>query len=249
MPMLRHAPALLLLTAAGACLPSRPAAPVSCVPPGQPLAVAVGELELRPGGADTLELQAVGPGYLEPLPQGCAVRWAVEPGAPAAIDGAGVLRVAPDATDGRTFRVVASLGTERVEQAVRVVDRLASPLVGTWRQVAFRGCLAGDAEQAHPDPIRELRFRGDGTFGVTWQPFESYVDYWGTYRLEDRDRLVLEVQGGNRVPPTHDRDLDGRALILGDTLRLEDLWLGRSRGDMPNGCGLTFLRSGGPAGD
>jgi hypothetical protein len=29
-------------------------------------------------------------------------------------------------------------------------------------------------------PIQELVFAADSTFAVTWFPFESYVDYWGT---------------------------------------------------------------------
>ena len=55
--------------------------------------------------------------------------------------------------------------------------------------------------------IGELEFRADGTFSVTWVPFETYRDYWGRYTLDLRTgRLNLQVETGNYVPPDVDGD-------------------------------------------
>ncbi len=48
--------------------------------------------------------------------------------------------------------------------------------------------------------IRELHFHTKG-FSVTYSPFESYKDYWGTYTLnEKKDKIRFTVDGGNRRP-------------------------------------------------
>jgi hypothetical protein len=91
--------------------------------------------------------------------------------------------------------------------------------------------------------IKELRFKADGEFSVTWEPFEVYKDYWGTYAHEiGQGTLDLVVTGGNYVP----NDVDGSGSLLLDEegrLVLRDLWLGsRFEGTAPANCGHRFTR-------
>src|SRR5262249_47999177 len=66
--------------------------------------------------------------------------------------------------------------------------------VGTWHQ--FEADCPGAA------PVRELIFKADGHYSVTWTPFETYQDYWGDWRYDVRTHvLTLTVAYGNYVPP------------------------------------------------
>ena len=77
---------------------------------------------------------------------------------------------------------------ETDKDSVAVVDHARHPLLGKWRQTA----------QA---PIGELKYTGAGAFSLTRTPFESYVDYAGTYRFSANEHtLVLTILSGNRKP-------------------------------------------------
>lgn len=78
-------------------------------------------------------------------------------------------------------------------------------------------------------PIREMVFREDGSFLLTWTPFESYWDYGGRWTHDPRTgRLDIEVTGRqNYLPP--DADLSGRVRIDGDTLTVDDMFFGSPR--------------------
>lgn len=245
-PFVRAVPSALLLALAACAHVGAGVRPSACVPPDAPLFVSLGELEVAPGSADTLRVFASShPGAYEPLPTSCRPVWSLGAGSPASLDAAsGVLRVAPDAPDGASIPVLARVGGQAVRAVVRVVDRAASPLAGTWTQVGETAC-GGGAESAPADPIRELRFRRDGTFTVTWLPFEAYNDYWGTYTFDRASgRLSLRVEHGNFVPP--ELDLDGRAEVRdARVLRLPELWLGSRTPDARRACGLRFERRGG----
>jgi hypothetical protein len=221
------------------------AAPPPCILPDAALLVSPGEYELRPGAVDTVRLLAsTHPGAFERLPDGCRAAWSLPDGGPASVDAAsGVLRVEAGAADGAAFPLLARVAGREVRTVVRVVDPERSPLVGTWAQVGRTPCGAGAAESAPAEPIRELRFHRDGRFSVTWLPFESYTDYWGTYAHDAASgRLRLEVERGNYVPA--ELDLDGRAEVQSGVLRLREMSLGeRTPGGEP-ACGLRFARGG-----
>jgi hypothetical protein len=76
---------------------------------------------------------------------------------------------------------------------------------------------------------------------VTWVPFESYKDYWGTYTFDlAQGTLELTITGGNTIP----EDVDGEGRFARDAtgaLILTDLWLGTPslERDPPN-CGHRF---------
>jgi hypothetical protein len=119
---------------------------------------------------------------------------------------------------------------------------------GTAPDPSDLGCAASAAcpstEVAADSPIMELLFDADGSFSVTWMPFEVYVDYWGTYTYDrSTGTVLLHVEGGNYVPP----DVQvgpGKFSVAGGSLHLEGIWLGSSRDVAPvtGRCGQTFQR-------
>ena len=117
----------------------------------------------------------------------------------------------------------------------------ARPLVGRWREQSHEGCSAAVE-------IRELTFDVDGRFALTWRPFESYIDYVGTWREGPGDALALTVERGNDVPPL--LDLDGTATVGSDgALTLTGFQLGSPRWTaqlldpmQPQNCTYVFVR-------
>ena len=50
------------------------------------------------------------------------------------------------------------------------------------------------------DSIEELHLHSKG-ISITYNPFETYKDYWGAYDLrEQKTKIHLTVAGGNRLP-------------------------------------------------
>jgi hypothetical protein len=88
--------------------------------------------------------------------------------------------------------------------------------------------------------VGELEFSGENRFSVTFNPFESYRDYWGTYSFDPATkRLTMTVEGGNFVPPG--LDLEGTADLGPDGLVLTDMFLGTRGGFLaPSRCTYRF---------
>lgn len=96
----------------------------------------------------------------------------------------------------------------------------SAALVGMWRQE--------DAECGMALSIRELEFHSDGSFSVTWRPFETYHDYWGRWRLDEAGRtLHLTIERANYTPT--DFAGDGRITLSDVVLDLGDISLGSPR--------------------
>jgi hypothetical protein len=191
------------------------------------------------GGQRQITLAVPQPGWLEPI-EACTV-WSVSGDPGATIDDTGLLTIAETVEPGTIVTVQANVedGRRILETMVTVYVPIDSPIVGYWREVEQISCASGDPVEAVP-AIEELIFRDTGDFSVTWLPFETYVDYWGTWTHDPRTgALDLAVTGGNYVP----EDLDGTGIASVNDARLflEEMWLGRSNdGPHPVMCGQIF---------
>ncbi|MFV8749638.1 hypothetical protein ACNOYE_03690 [Nannocystaceae bacterium ST9] len=203
-----------------------------------------GGLELSVGSSRQFEVGIVQCCvFWEAIPT-CSV-YSVEPAdAGASIDPVtGLLTLADDVVDGSVFSVTANVedGLAIVEDSVFAYRPEQHPLKGYWHEVARIPC-GGGPEFAPSDPINELYFTAAGEVGVTWTPFEVYVDYTADYVAAlDAGTLSITDPGGNYVPG----DIDGEGLfsLVGGELVLEDMWLGSSQGSVePPGCGHRFAQ-------
>ena len=183
-------------------------------------------IEMPPGGVYTFTLGVVECCYVfEPVQ---AFAWSVEPSQGASIDpDSGFFTVDEETPSGSVFTVSADVenGRRAVSMDMHISTPESNPLARLWREEAQLAC--DDGEEVVPQVlIQELRFRADGTFGVTWHPFEVYVDYSGayTYNLEN-GTLDLVISSGNYIPD----DVDGSGSFSVDEqgrLVLRDMWLG-----------------------
>jgi hypothetical protein len=127
----------------------------------------------------------------------------------------------------------------------------SNPLVGGWRQAQEKPC---NGSWINDDRIQGLVFKPDGRFSLTFEPFCTYEDAWGTYAYDAQTgRLSLTLTGGNNSSIRDDFDGDGTAIVdLGerisndvirvDRLTLEGLGLGL--GKHGKTCSLSFGRVG-----
>lgn len=169
-------------------------------------------------------------GYRD-LPAECLSDWSIE-GPATLADDRRSLTIHPDAPPGAEIVLRYKVRDEPVVAVLRVVARDAVVLTGVWSQQAVEGCDG-------LEPVRELSF-GPERFSVTFTPFESYKDYWGTYRFDPASgALRLTVEGGNSVPPG--LDLEGSARLVDGRLVLDGMFLGDRNGRAPEGgCRYRF---------
>jgi hypothetical protein len=130
------------------------------------------------------------------------------------------LTISPQAAPGAV--VTARFHDEVGRHEIRVVGRDEVVLTGTWRQDRVK-C---DPGRTPGEPVRELRIDDKGTFGVTYQPFESYTDFWGDLTFEPSTGVVVMTRtGGNFTPQILDGEgvarLDGERRLV-----LEGVYLG-----------------------
>ena len=186
--------------------------------------------------------------FLEPVK--ARVSWSVEPKVGGHIDPqSGLFMVDKSTPNGSVFTVSANVenGRKILTTKVHIFTPEANPLVGRWREKAQTRC---DVEEVTvPDlHIEELEFRADGTFSVTWVPFEIYKDYWGAYSYDLKQGTIkFVVEGGNYVPS----DIDGNGtfeISQSGQLTLKNIWLGSKNSehkkseDRPAVCKIIFSR-------
>jgi len=222
------------------------------------------EARLVVGNGDTIALR---PGTSAKLAVSCriccwvdssveaAVAWSLQPATSAAsLDPrTGALTIAPSAPVGTKLTVAADLTgggkKRRAEGHVLVIDPLPQPWAGLWTETSRLAC-ASPGKAGGPDPtpadkaplIRDFMLGEDGTFTVTWFPFERYKDYWGTYIVDRKTGAVtFTVTGGNQVPGK-EADLNGTLQVEPTGgLVLSDLYLGAPSGSTPpRACGHRF---------
>jgi hypothetical protein len=181
--------------------------------------------------------------FLKPVK--ARVSWSVEPKVGAHIDSqSGLFTVDKATPNGSVFTVSANVenGRKILTTKVHIFTPEANPLVGRCREKAQTRC---DVEEVTvPDlHIEELEFRADGTFSVTWVPFEIYKDYWGAYSYDLKQGTIkFVVEHGNYVPS----DIDGNGtfeISQSGQLTLKDIWLGSKKSeDKPAVCKIIFSR-------
>ena len=138
-------------------------------------------------------------------------------------------------------------GRQAADEATTPPQQIAVPdaheqvtLVGTWTEVAQISCQSS-SERAVPTPIEELVFFEDQRISVTWFPFEEYVDYMGTYTLDDMGGLEIFPDEVNYLPVQLDSvghyQIDDAGRLI-----LTSLWLGVPPLDSahPINCGHIF---------
>jgi len=173
------------------------------------------------------------PGAYEPLPSAClrdlelsvpeAGRFEKEP------NGDYKLTILETAPLGKPIILSATYRGETLNGWFAVYDPEASPLVGTWRQ------NSGNCQ--NETIIRELIFSANGTFSVTWMPFEVYKDYWGVYTYDRQSKyLTLNVKSGNDIPTDV---ASGTINIENDALTLGTASFGTRRGQ-DEACRASF---------
>lgn len=214
------------------------------------LLLGVTDMELQPGASHQFKLFVFLPSA-PPMPEdvpACAT-WNVEPkGKGATIDAQGLLKIDPATKPGSKFVVSANVehGRAQRQNTVIIWTEKTQPLVGMWRQQSILDC---ETEQ-EAEPIRELEFRANGFFSVTWMPFEVYRDYWGSYIADSKSRILsMKIEQGNRIP----KDFQGAGKFkVKDkrTVELSGVYLGLPRGDAsgqgnsasPKSCRYVFSR-------
>lgn len=202
------------------------------------------EFDLQPGQTFTFTLGAAeGCRSFEPV-KACVV-WTVEPAKWARIDAhTGTLTVDKATAHDNTFtvRAIVENGRRVVSTNVRVYTREANPLAGRWAQEMPAAGAGGETPRFY-EQINELHFKADGTFSVTWVPFECYKDYWGTYTSDkETGRLKLTIDRGNHMPA--DVNGDGTFTLDGSgRLALKGICLGSPSEEAKGaGCDLVFKR-------
>ncbi len=173
------------------------------------------------------------------------VEWSIEPPEAGTIDGNGLLQLSQDVQPGQQVVVRAAFPEPDaldLSVTVTVYTTSSQPLVGSWLERSAVSCE--DPQTPVAGVFEDLLFRADGTFALTWNPFEVYVDYWGTYQFDAATaRLTMTITGGNYVPLS--TDLEGTVESLPDgSLRLSDMYFGPSPGEasaVPT-CGYVIER-------
>lgn len=236
--MMHGCAALLTCLALAACASSRvpeppPPPDPACFPPDGRFTFLATDTTIYRQGAVVRITPTVdkSPAGTAELPAGCTSGWSVAGPATLAADRRSIA-IAPEAPIGSTVTVSFRHGGTPVEARFKVVSKDAVVLTGTWSQRGREGCPPSE-------PVGELEFRPDNRFAVTFYPFETYRDYWGTYVWDpDTGRLRLTVEGGNFVPSN--LDLEGAAELKDGRLRLTDMFLGSRDGAPRSGCTYLF---------
>lgn len=97
-----------------------------------------------------------------------------------------------------------------VTRTIRIVGKDEPVLTGLWGQQSVT-CTG----ETPAEPVRELDIKDTGDFSITYAPFESYRDFWGTTDIDmAAGKLAFAITGGNRVPSG--AKLSGKASLTAD---------------------------------
>jgi hypothetical protein len=185
------------------------------------------DVQLHPGDSRQFSLVILSTFSPSQEVPACAT-WKVEPkGKGATISSAGLLTVDAKTPSRTRFVVTADIEQGRTQRTIGVLIYTSEdqPLVGFWREKSRSEC-GTEKETISSLPIQELEFRAKGWFSVTWMPFETYRDYWGSYTADNSTgALSLKIEGGNYVPRNF-RGVGKFKLTGKNTLELTGVYLG-----------------------
>jgi len=191
----------------------------------------------RPGGEVSLYANEGLHGMIG-VPLKCFSRWTSSDPAVTVAPERGKIVISGVATPGRDVEIAGTLGDRTVRTRFRIAPAEGPVLTGFWSQesVDCHGPVPGE-------PLRELRFNSDGSFGVTFVPFEVRQDYWGPVEFDPvAGRIGFVVERGNTVPA--DLMLKGRARVENDNqLLIDGVYFGGL--DVPppaGGCSYVFRK-------
>ena len=213
--------------------PPPPLPDPACFPPGYHFAFLETDTRIFRQGATVrvTPMVNVAPAGTKPIPVGCTSDWSLSGPASLSADRTRVT-IDPDAEPGATISVAFLHAGKKVGAQLRVIGREEAVLTGRRTQRSVEGCTV-------PDKVGELEFYPGNRFAVTFVPFETYQDYWGSFEFDPATgRLSLKVEGGNFVPPG--LDLEGRAELSSGRLILREMFLGSRAGQAPEG-GCTYF--------
>lgn len=225
--------------ALAACVPKSQTGPggtpldTECYPPGWNFPfVATDTTVYRQGAVVRITPKVdMSPAGTAELPLKCTYGWSLSGPAKLSADRKS-LAIAADAPVGAAVTIGFTFLEKPAQASFKVVAKDEIVLTGLRSQRSLEGCSA-------PEPVRELEFRPENGFSVTFVPFETYRDYWGSYAWDpDTGRIRLTVVGGNFVPGN--LDLEGEAELKDGQLRLKDLFLGSRDGAPRSGCTYLF---------
>jgi hypothetical protein len=107
-------------------------------------------------------------------------------------------------------------------------DRLPKPYAGYTHSSAEHGYWR-EATDNKPR-IGELHLHANG-ISVTYEPFETYKDYWGVYVLNaNQENISLNVDGGNKLPTFS--KASGKFSLSGDSLEIRGVSLDSRRPEL-----------------
>ena len=211
------------------------AAPQDCPDPGPGALLFWMEPEsLMPGtNWPVIPYLSAMPGIMDPLPSACLTGLEVVPSEAAEISvnahGEYEIEVTDAVPIGTEVDVRGQYKGRTVRSRFTVFRRDEAPLTGYWRQ-NDEGC---DSRSV----IQELVFNADGSFSVTWEPFEVYKDYWGKFTYNDETgQLDLDVETGNFIAQGIS---SGTIRLEGDRLTLGTASFGQRFKDAPE-CRAPF---------
>lgn len=164
---------------------------------------------VRPGDTREFSMLWRRPETFRPIPPQCANEILAVPADAISLNEEGTaFRISENARPGQIVAILVMVEGRQIYETIEIVGAESIVLDGRYREQDNPGC---------PDrwTIGELHFEPDNRFSVTWQPFEAYKDYWGTYRFDaETGTIDLLASGGSHIPDGV--DLSGQMRFEGD---------------------------------
>lgn len=151
------------------------------------------------------------------------------------------IKIAQNAKDGEKFTLTYEINSIKYVREYKIIDTSLYPLMGIWHEIPNPNC---QAFLPNEQLIKELDINSKNVFAITWQPFESYHDYWGNFDFDIKTgNFKIEITRGNYIPD--DIIKIGSAEILPNgNLKINDVFFGNNKNGQTRGnkCGHLFSK-------